>query len=178
MIVIIVGVPRSGSSLIAKIFTAHGFWIGRYGKKGLKWTPTPYPDYENEDIDEWYRTRQEPLSKLIERLVPAGMRLVYKCSPWKAQIALDELPGVLIVRCSRKFESIIKSGLMIGRPNITLRKTQVSELNEMEGPSVDVDAVMARDFHTLAYALDYCGVVFDPVITEAQIDDSLWHHKC
>ena len=172
--VIIAAIPRSGSSLVCKIFVAHGLWVGRSEKNNQVKTPTPYDRYENLDIDQWFRDGIGNLPDLVDRIKPDGSRLVYKCSPTKALIVADNLYRATLVKCHRKFASILKSS-----PDGTgeYRHQQLEVLDSINAPSVDVDAVMARDFTTLAVAMEHCGIKHDAAITEAQIDDSLWHYR-
>ena len=174
MTVIIAAIPRSGSSLIAGIFAAHGLWVGRFEKKDQVKTPTPYESFENTDIDNWFRHGIGPLQYVVDTILPEGKRLVYKCSPWKAQQAHKSLTDSCLVRCCRNFESIVKSSPDGQRQH---RIEQLVTLFNMPGPFIDVDAVLARDFTTLACAFEHCGVRFIPAKAEAQIDDSLWHHR-
>jgi len=175
--VLIAALPRSGSSLVAKIFMAHGLWVGRVGEKGHNWTKSPYCDYENRDIDQWYRDRRQPLPKLIEKITPKGQRLLYKCSPWKARIFLREMPDSTVIKTCRTMKSIIKSGATVNNPDAALRMKQKTELDDIGGTTVDVDALIDRDFTTIKSAIERCGLVFDAELTESQIDDSLWHHR-
>ncbi|MDB4311999.1 hypothetical protein N9937_01075 [bacterium] len=177
MTVIIAAVPRSGSSLVAGIFEAHGLWIGRDGIKGADWTKNPYRDYENKDIDQWFRNGKEPLQQYLESITPQDKRLVYKCRPDKAKKMKAKLNGQCqIVRCFRRFDSIVASDVENKGKKEISRNQQVIDLCNLPGPPIDVDAVMARDFGTLANAFDHCGQTFVATLAEAQIDDSLWHH--
>lgn len=178
MTVIIAAVPRSGSSLVAGIFAAHGLWVGRDGIKGAEWTAVPYRDYENKDIDEWFRSGKQSLSQYLAEIVPDGKRLAYKCRPDKAEKMKGKLNGQCqVVRCFRRFDSIVASDVKNKGKKEVSRGYQMIELCNLPGPPIDVDAVMARDFGTLANAFDHCGIVFDPAIAEAQIKDRLWHHR-
>ena len=174
MTVIIAGIPRSGSSLVCKIFAAHGLWVGRSGINNQVKTPTPYNRYENQDIDQWFKTGRGSFQKFIDRIKPEGKRLVYKCSPVKAVRLAGKLDKPAMIKCHRKFNSILKSS-----PDGTSnhRRKQRKVLASIKAPSVDVDALIARDFTTIEAAMKHCGIKYDPAITEAQIDDSLWHHR-
>ena len=174
MTVIVAAIPRSGSSLIAGIFAAHGLWAGRFEKKDQVKTPTPYDSFENTDIDNWFRHGIGPLQYVVDSILPEGKRLVYKCSPAKARQAYKALPDSHLVRCCRNFESIVRSSPDGQRQH---RTEQLMTLFSMSGPFIDTDAVIARDFTTLACAFEYCGIAFDPATAEGQIDDSLWHHR-
>lgn len=174
MTVVIAAIPRSGSSLTAKIFAAHGLWVGRHEKNNQVKTPVPYYRYENIDVDEWFRTRNGNLERLIDNLKPNGTRLVYKASPIKAVTVAGALHDADLVCCKRKFASIIKSSPVGTEKH---RREQLATLEGIDAPVIDVDAVIARDFTTLEAAFRHCKIPFNPEIAEAQIDDSLWHHR-
>ena len=149
-------------------------WVGEHRKKEQDKTPTPYDSYENVDMDNWFKHYRGSLRGVVDRILPKGRRLVYKCSPYKALVAHKQLPDSTLILCHRKFKSIIKSS-----PDGTLqqRKDQLATIETIDAPIVDVDAVIARDFSTIHAAIEHCGIEFDAAVTESCIDDSLWHHK-
>ena len=174
MTVIIAAIPRSGSSLAASIFAAHGLWVGEHRIKDQVKTPTPYDSFENVQIDQWFRNRREPLQALVDSILPKGKLLVYKCSPAKAKDAHQQLSGSTVVRCLRNFESIVKSSPDGQREH---RATQLVTLASINGSIIDIDAVMARNFSSLKAAMAECGITFNHDLAESCIDDSLWHHQ-
>lgn len=176
--IIIAAVPRSGSSLIASIFAAHGVWVGmHHHKTNMANTPVPYPSFENRNIDAWFK---DPLGvgldELVQALVPAGKRWLYKCKPDKAQKAVQKLARFqpLLVRVVRQPRGIIKSSAS-GKEDV--RRRQIRQLANMPGPAIYSDAVLDRDFSSLEAAFEYCGLDFSAQIAEAQIVDELWHHR-
>lgn len=173
--IIIAAVPRSGSSLIAGIFHAHGVWVGNFHKKQMAKTPVYYDSFENIEIDNWFRDKNQSLIGLVETITPKDARWLYKCGPEKARIAMSELADLapVLIRVTRKIESIVASSADF---KAKMRCKQMANVMSMIGPLVDSDAVISRDFTSLKNAIEHAGLKFDPELAEKQIDNSLWHH--
>lgn len=180
--ILIAAVPRSGSSLIAKIFVEHGIWCGDCKVKSDQYeTPVPYPAFENIAIDDWIYSQMEFRSEkvcdfddLMRAINPGDLRWLYKGKPRFIHYILKQIPNEkpFIVKTKRVEENIIKSWGF--KPSNLV--THLNALQMLHGEVVDVDAVMARNFKTLEFIFDKCGLEFNRDIAESCIDDGLWHY--
>lgn len=171
--IIIAAVPRSGSSLIAGIFAAHGVWVGGFSKKVMSNTPIPYDSYENDDVNKWFLSDGE--IDLFD-IVPKDSRWFYKCSPEKAIRILKVLDNPVCVKIERKPKSIILSSADVKHIHV-IRMKQMAMLEEMDGMWISSDDIMAGNFSGIKSVFTDIGLVFDQSKANKVIDRGLWHHE-
>ena len=93
--VLIYATPRSGSSLITRIFHEHGFWVGDHVMKA------EYPNYENIDLKNALRTivwrsrdergnrylkkgyTKNDFRNIVAEIVPHDTPWVFKTGLWR-----------------------------------------------------------------------------------------------
>ena len=54
---------------------------------------------------------------------------------------------------------------------------QIDQMDAMDCPQVDMDALLAGDFKTLAEAVESVGLPFNKSIANQAIDQNRWHHR-
>lgn len=187
--IVILAMPRSGSSLTAGIFHHHGCWKGKYNT-GCSFNPKGY--FENLDAKEILIRRCGRLAQgiipatpqagfrkeLLERLKPQGKWFV-KCSAMY-RAAWDEFdPTFVCVR--RKTEGLIgsnrKSGFMGTRDPDRLKMIIDAHNREMDlsgGVDVFPDDLVNGDYSSIARALDHCGIEPDYDVIEDFVEPKYW----
>lgn len=191
--IIIISMPRSGSSMTAGIFAQHGVWTGTCrapSKQNAK------GHFEN------LRFRQEIISRvgaIVQKgkLAPElkGWRQVaerviikdgYNGGPWlyKSSAMYYPLwhefsPKFICIR--RNIDSIKKSGRASGyfrahkaiKPHIEAMDYVRDYLG---GVDVFTDEVVKGDFSSLEKAFDHAGIEMDHAIVDDFVEPSLWHY--
>lgn len=192
--IIILTIPRSGSSMTAGIFALHGVWTGpvkapnEYNPKGyfesslylqrvvkyLKLVTYPKINATNTG---W---KQEVRDMLNIGGYTTGPYL-FKHSARHFALWNDFNPYFVCVR--RKMESIKRSKKRINRKgdiHIAIRKdVEAMQYIDQHVRHVNVytDQVVDGDLSSLENAFDYCNLHFDPKVALDFIDPSLWHHR-
>lgn len=188
--VVILAMPRSGSSMTAGIFRLHGFWEGRC-RNGDRLNPKGY--HENLDAKEILIRRFGRLAQttspakpqkgfkteILKRLNPEGKWFV-KHSAMYRRAWFEFEPKFVCVRRSR--EGIIRSNLktgFLGTADYTEMNAIVSaHESEMDSApnavNVWTDAVVNGDYRSIAEALSFCGVVPDLKKISDFVDPGLW----
>lgn len=183
--------PRSGSSLITKIFHAHGCWVGstkvdqntaRYG------TPT-YPTYEWLEM-KWaikppgqgWKTdgtllEVDPIrAKEVKRVLSKRneKHVIYKGLPDFHNYFKPFKPKV--VKIWRSLESVLKSQKANAHWAEVMDR-RIELMQKIPGPWVFVDEVVKGNLMSLQKAFDHCGIVLDHQLAIAQIEPDLWHEN-
>lgn len=202
IVILILCQPRTGSSLITKIFHEHGCWIGQ-----IKLNPNShnYMHYENEplrntlmDINTRFwkgkekvygglnvdgQIYRQKIKSMIEFLEPKNP-WVFKCLVDYARLFYQFEPKIVLIK--RDEEQCILSTIDNGRKlskteTRAIYRKRMSSMRKVEKEHgavwVDVDEVMAGDYTSLKEALEYCGIEFNQEITEQAINPSLWHKR-
>jgi hypothetical protein len=171
--------PKSGSSMIASIFVAHGVWAGRSLNKNK------YQTYE------WYEMKQAmkrygpPLEgdgfhipdnpERLDSLVRSKRgKWLFKSAPELIGSLLKYNPKIIKIR--RDIASIISSQCVDKEWEEVINK-RFALMENLGGVWVDSDQVINGDLSSLEKAFDYCDIELDYDKAMACIDQSLWHHR-
>lgn len=192
--IILLTVPRSGSSMTASIFHAHGVWSG----------PTKPADHNNPHgyyesipflkhvhrytkyatfptVDQYDFGWKEKVQVILSEYGYKGGPWFMKHSARHMGLWNDFQPKFVCI--IRKENSIHQSWKKINRE----RNTKISIRKDLEAmayirknvphAAVYTDDVVRGDYTSLRNAFDYCGLTFSEEIAKSKIDPSLWHHK-
>ena len=181
---------RSGSSLVTKIFHAHGCWVGSTAvdPNTAKSNKPAYPVYEWTEL-KWAMkpkgagwkldgtfVKPDPVRALeVEGVIRKRTEayFIWKGLPDYHPYLMPYNPKIITIK--RKIENVIASEEADPYwASVTRRRVELME--ELNGVEVDTDQVISGDFTSLEAAFDHCGIAFDPLLSERQIDRSLWHH--
>ena len=185
---------RTGSSLIAGIFSAHGLNCGTPGES------LGYTTYESQEvkavlrsIGEWhiaqrggFRNGEEWISfddghtaALYDVVTQHEIGLI-KCGLeyWRALAATwFELP---VIKIRRDLDSAAQSVAdKRGEDFETVReivRKRFGQLDTIPGVTVNTDDVIAGDLTTLRGAFDYCGIDFCEFTARSVIEPDRWHY--
>ncbi len=194
--IVVLGAPRSGTSLTASIFAAHGVWVGRCKPPG-KHNQRGF--FENLDAKERLIARcgrivhRGELAPHLDRGVWAGdvdrilRHARYEGGPWLIKHSAMYWPvwvvdfDPLFVCCFRDYESIAASGqdsgLLTNRRAIRPHHATMTRLiHDGRGVRVDPERFVAGDFGQLAEAFRRAGLAFDEELARSCVDPELWHY--
>ncbi len=201
--IIVLGTPRSGSSMTAGIFAEHGVWTGhcrapsQLNAKG---------HFENKSIKrviagkygaktivhEGRIASQLPGFKTAVLTAIAGDGYtdgdwLWKGSAlfWQAFYEFDPRWVVCIRPRSQIFESCRRSGIFGKylsetrlKEIIELHHQQMSNLMQSHGAfQVNTDEVAQGNYDSIELALEGCDITPDRKRIDAFVDSSLWHHN-
>lgn len=202
--ILIMALPRSGSSMTAGIFAAHGVWVGRHNREGRRNVKGSFEGkaVRNAVIHTFGRGHvvaglpcaQTPgFRAAIERAVTADG---YESGPWlwKGSAmywpAWFEFPDAKWIVCRRDAEASVKSALMPpyvygkncarweARRIVQAHNRELDKIVKLFGaPEVDTEAVAHGDFLTIELALERCGIRPDRKLIEDFVDPTMWHFK-
>jgi len=182
--IVILCTSRSGSSLVAGVFKAHGCYLGDCG------TFADYERFENLRLRNHLRHRQHENGWKFPQMVkdPGGsaelikqLKLdLYKCGVEFWEILKPHASHV--VKIYRDPEMAVKS--VAGRHsggNIKEAEYRVATryqmLDAISGVTVNTDEVIAGDFTTLQAAVESCGLKWNEDKARKVVDPSKWHHR-
>lgn len=185
---------RSGSSMFAGIFAHHGVFTGRnhrpdqYNAKGY---------YENLDIKKRMKHRfgfelLDPYPKYDPDWASQVRTILrmqgYKYGPWLYKVGArfhalwkDFNPRILKVRRDRDaiLESYKRTNFLLSKYSFEqvtkIIDDQREVMESLPGCWLDYELAIEGDFSQLEVAFHYCGLEFDPTITENFIDNTLRH---
>lgn len=199
--ILIMATPRSGSSMTAGIFAAHGVWTGRV-REGEGRNPKGF--FES-------RTIRAHIVEHFGRRVKSG-RVCERLAGWRARIeplleaegydggpwlwkgsaiywpAWHEWPNPKWVVVRRDKDATIRS---LQKPPYALATTDEAELArlvdlhhaeldklvaEHGAFEVDAQAVALGDFTSIARALTGCGLDYREDIVDDFVEKDQWHH--
>jgi hypothetical protein len=179
---------RSGSSLVAKIFAAHGFDTGPE-----KVFSHGYETFENAEVNKWIAENKHRLNKVTGvpcRYVPGIEKIVKSNSVVKTEIEHAGLfcklnPKVIAVK--RNVRAISQSMAdKRGKPweaggcvgGVKARLAGMDKIvAEWGGATVDTDELIAGDFTSIREAFEHHGLEFDESKARACVDPDKWHYK-
>lgn len=187
--VIILALPRSGSSMITSIFRKHGLNIGSKGHEN----EFGYQTYENIKIRQMVNnichvTGTPPVKKFksgvndghIKRIFSMHMKepWLYKVGPQDHDV-LKSLDAKFVV-VSRDLDSVTDSQIEKRGGNWELKRQANSIIMDymlsFGYPVVNSDEVIGGDYLSLESAFHYCGLELDQRKVEECIDRKMWHH--
>jgi len=180
--VVVTGSGRSGTSMVAGLFAAHGVFFGdtkpadENNPRGYFEHPAlPKPRAKGKGWPRvwWRRLKREGW----DGVAPWGVKHI--TTRWKWFHALTPTVVVLTIRPEAEvIESLRRTGWQV-RPRRVVnryRKRLARIYREASCPIVVVSApaLVAGDHKQIREAFDVLGVPFDPAIADAWIDRSLW----
>lgn len=189
-LICIYGNPRSGTSLVAKIFRAHGVWTGLSknirGYRTYEWDSVKFTIRGNcnwSDRCVFTNIRSAVLQRVDELITERKERhILFKSPPDYHQVMERYNPIIVTVR--RHIDSVLASqinGSVWPRHKVERWKKvilrRIALMDEMNAPVVDTDEILNGDFSSIKKAIEHCGLPFDFETTERQIDRKIWHHK-
>ena len=194
--IVLLAFPRTGSSMIAGIFAAHGVFTGQT-TPATSWAPSG--TFGNYRIKKVLKTGHpaglqdlaKPVPNFQSRLDAAIIADGYRKGPWLIKCAaiywplFDDMdPDFVLIR--RKPDAVVKSNeatMITGLSGDEFEKArqlyeEQIDLLEMDGyPVVDSEDVVDGDFRALADAFDSCGLEFKPEIARDVIMTDQWHYR-
>ena len=185
---VVIGMPRSGTSLCTGLIAKHGFWCGEH------MGPTdhnPHGSFENMAIKEWLREHHEwtPWERIgpvegfrdfLETVVPPGP-WVFKHTPF----LVDIWEGATFVCVRRDYNSTVRSIL---ETNFMQRFHKLTEewleicdeahhiMDEVGDFNIYPDDIVNGDLSSLRNVLESRGVELNPEVAEAFIVPDAWKH--
>lgn len=185
--ILIMMTSRSGSSLVASIFAAHGYAHGdcyshqfdyktfeSADVKQLTWEMNEKGLHRRGQFCEYYPGAREIAATGIS-LIKVGVEYyrVFKPLEWHT------------VAVRRNPENIIKSvmeknpGVLQEVRDLTYRRMAMLDhvVHDSGGANIDADQIMAGDFSGVRAAFDHFGLLFDEAAARRCVKPEKWHHK-
>ena len=177
--IIILGLPRSGSSMVAGIFALHGVWVGTCK---LADTHNPKGYFENIFFRE-YMQKNYPTVEAIEKIMVSDG---YKGGPWLWKVLslnqgeFDQFDPAYIC-CRRPSQQIfdsMRSSKVFGHSmsDVALKNLIETRQECLEGHEIETDELANGNFDAIQAALFSVGLVPDTKLIEDFVDQSLWHY--
>lgn len=200
--IIILAYPRSGSSMTAGLFAAHGVWVGtsRGGnennpkgffehthikqllKKRFGWDLMALSKNPPQPIDGFYGD----ITTILEKDGWNGEQWLCKHSALYWRAWSDFKPKFILVR--RDIEQTVRSNISVGLHRGEWTPKQLTEImqahhREMDilseyhdGKNVYTDELIKGDYSSLESAMAYCGIVMKEEIVKDFIEPKYWKH--
>lgn len=191
--IVILAMPRSGSSMTAGIFSKHGVWTGRTHPGS---TPNPKGYFENldfkEDLIRRYgrlaqttspATHCDGFAQFVRRTAPEGKKWLVKHSAMYRK-AWDEFsPKFVCVR--RRIDGLLgsnrKSGFLGTRDDVEMRKIIEAHNEQMDiavslqgGMNVYPDEWIEGNYESIEKALEFCGIEPNRSVIEDFVEPEYW----
>lgn len=197
--ILIMALPRSGSSMTAGIFHAHGVWVGACRAPNRN---NPKGHFESNVIrDALISTHgaivhagelAKPVPGFREAVTAALEADGYEGGPWLWKGSclywpawFEFSPQWIVVRRPKdatfrscRSSQVFGAGLSDERLQevIDIHHRELDKLVTEHGAiEVDTDAVANGDDSTVRRAIERCGLTFDAAITDHFVDKALWH---
>jgi hypothetical protein len=178
--IIIVGTPRSGTSMVAGIFDCHGVFTGKCRQADGN-NPKGY--FENTDLTVLRYVNllhRDAVAKILRKQGYVSGNWLVKHTPRYWRRWSDFCPKFIKVRrdFDKTLESRIKSG-HFEETELQARKTIISDTKIMDrhikGPNIYADELVKGDLSSLKSAMEYCGIEMSAKKVSGFVDASLWH---
>jgi len=202
--IVILMAPRSGSSMVAGIFAAHGVWVGKdlrtkneHNQEGFfehnylqRLTCSLFPG------DEGWNEHVPPSMKqaILDKLVATAQADGYISGPWLYKSEAVQFPlwkglNPKWVCVRRDADAIFKSSRnsgLVGKRSTDeqVRKTIQNNVEKMDyvvenlnGVNVYSDEVIDGDMSSLDRAFQYCGLALDSKKAASCIRPEHWHYR-
>lgn len=187
--IIILGSPRSGTSLVASIFAAHGVFVGTSRPRD---SANPRGYYENVALTDlrYSMGHGEGLDPKVvyDCLLVDGYNggpWLVKHSPLTWRVWRNFKPYWIFVR--RAQERIISSRIRCGQWDMNevehriAVETDIAIINAIQqyigGSSIWSDVLVSGHFETIRHIFDNYNLEFDNNKTISCIDPALWHYS-
>lgn len=197
--ILVLMTARSGSSLVAKIFAAHGFDTGgeRHFSHGTevfedgRRCPWRYETFENVAVKQWIKDRKSKLPVVTGEFCNY-IHGIEKCIPPNAvvKIGVEYLPlfeklNPKVITVKRNINSIAMSWVSKRHnqekakqsiPGLHLRIAALDvALKKWGGAEIDTDQIMSGDFSGVRAAFKHHGLEFDEDKAQACVEPDKWH---
>ena len=200
MFILILCSPRTGSSMVAKIFHNHGVWTG----ETCKVNRFNYDSYENESLKNcvksyWHHYSQihgkhfgTPMEACQEYINGVNKAIANEkpTNPWLFKMFVEGYklflhlkPKFVLIR--RDTKQAIQS-MKDKNPNNhdLISKIHNDRMNSMEyiektygAAWVNTDEIIEGNYSSLNNAFDFCGLEFNSIIADNSIEKQKWHYK-
>lgn len=194
--IVIIGIPRSGTSMTAGIFAKHGVWVGKC-REGTSMNPKGF--FENLAVKRMihrnFGTRLTAHNRLAwpvdgwqEEIEQILRREGYTDGPWLVKHGAMAWPAWHEFSphwvCVRRHNAV-RSAPKVVRPAKGLTMDEIVAYNneqmdivrdEHGGVDVFTDEVVAGDYTSLERTFDACGLTFGPSIADKFVEPDYWHH--
>lgn len=192
--IIVLGMPRSGTSMTAGLFAQHGVWVGTC-RKGDRSNPKGH--FENMPLK---RRTIEVAGRLTQAGIEAphvpgwpdtAERIIradgYKDGPWLWKGSAmywrfwEEMDPVWVC-ARRRLHAIKASGQKTGffrfKPDAVVAHLRVMDMLTFDrgGFDIETEAVVRGDYSTLEPVFDAAGLELDPEIVDKWVEPKLWRH--
>ncbi len=191
--VLILGMPRSGTSMTAGIFHLHGCWVGNCREAD---NLNPKGFFENLDFKKLMILHAGRLAQSgeladvgntefmlkVREVAPEEGPWLVKCSALYWPMWSFLLPKWVCVR--RKTEGILKSNM---KTNFmaTQDENKIHYLIErhnmamdlVDGVDVYTDDIVSGDFSSIKRAVEFCGLEYDEANTANFVNPKLWNRN-
>lgn len=179
--IVLLCTSRSGSSMVASMFAAHGLNCGEVGHT------LGYCSYEN-----------QPMKYHLKRMAKqAGTQFPVWLPELGGTRELAEQLGLELFKCSveqwKPFEGWctpvkIKRNIENAARSVTdknggdydqavwMIEQRYRLMDTIPGPTIDTDKVMAGDLSGVAEAFEYCGLEFNEALARSCIKPGMWHY--
>lgn len=190
---VVVGFPRSGTSLICGLLNLHGVWVGQTEAPRNSNTKGSYENgrIKKTVIDRCGRLMMK--GRMAERC--PGLRAEiskimveegYESGPWLMKSQAVYLPAlseynpifVKILRPSEKILESVRASNMFHESDdeiVDAIKLSFWEMNKLKGFTIRPQHFIDGDFRALETILDHIGLDFDKKASEAFVDKEMWH---
>ena len=191
--IIILAMPRSGSSMTAGLFAKHGVWVGPYRKGDSRNAKGYYESapFKQSLVDNCGRLAPDgKLAKPVEGWRNIAELLLddhgYKGGPWLVKHSAmyypvwhEFSPQYICVR--RDLRAVEQSGKATGYfRNSAAIEPHVEALDyvrdNLGGVDVFTDEIVQGNYSSLQPAFDACGLKMDESIVRDFVDPTLWHY--
>ena len=185
--ILILMTARSGSSLVAKIFAAHGFDAGneRVYSHG-------YETFENAKVNRWIDDHIDQMRPLTTGHPCKYIPGIEDCIPPNGVVKTAvEYSGLFVkmdfklITVKRDVRSIAESvAIKRGEPGTadSIVGAMMSRMAGMDrlrdkwnGAEIDTDQIMSGDFAGVRAAFEHHGLEFDEAKARACVDVTKWH---
>jgi len=176
--IIIIAIPRSGSSMVSGIFANHGVFFGK-GREADKYNPKGY--FENKVISNLIKNKVTFDQHIIKNIL---CNEGYKEGPW----AVKHAPGGFkywedfnptVICCKRPLKPNYRSYKKFFNINfVDFRKFYKQKMEYMEKIGscwIETDKLVKGDYTQIKKAFSKCDLKFVPEIADKFIDKGLWH---
>ena len=191
--IVVVGFPRSGTSLTCGLLHAHGIWVG---ETALSRWGNERGSFENERIKRLavgrfghllMKARMAEFQPGLRAEISAVMlEQGYSGGPWLMKWPAVYLPALreynpIFVKVYRSAESILESIRASNMFNhddrdiVDAIKLSFWEMNKLKGFDVHPSRFVNGDFKDLMRVLEHIGLPFDPEAARSFTDKELWH---
>lgn len=198
--ILILCCPRTGSSLVAKIFAMHGVYAGPIVSNKFGYT-----EYENTDIkqiskSQWLKYNRnrdkvfgaamipkkhhlEYVRNGVEPLIQGKGKWMFKTMVELYTLFLQFNPNIILIKRNEEstLDSICEKHPKDDREYIreiylSRMRLMASIENECGAKWVDTDKLMLGNYDEIKEAVEYCGLEYDASKVREAIDPELWRH--